>query len=50
MFNQHTDKNQSILTNIVPAYGYYDRMGNSLAESLVNFFEIISDLLARFRR
>ena len=50
MFNQHRDTDNKIVSQLVPGYGYYDRLGDSLAESLVNMFEAIFSLFASLRR
>jgi len=50
MFNQHNGKNHSNMGQLVPGYGYYDRMGDSLAEGLLNLVENIISLFAGLRR
>lgn len=35
---------------MIPGYGFYDRVGDGLAEALVNIFEVFYGLVARFRR
>ncbi len=50
MYNQTSNKNHSIISQMIPAYGFYDRMGDGLAEGLVNLLEKIFDLVASFRR
>ena len=50
MYNQTNSKNHSIMSHMIPAYGFYDRIGDGLAEVLVNIFEIFFGMIARFRR
>ena len=50
MYNQTDSKKHSIMSQMIPAYGFYDRIGDGLAESLVNLFEIFFGMIARFRR
>lgn len=49
MYNQPGSKNHSILSQMIPAYGFYDRVGDGLAEGLINLFEVFFGLVARFR-
>jgi hypothetical protein len=50
MYNQTNNSNPGIIGLVIPAYGFYDRIGNGLAEDLVNIFEKLFALLAWFRR
>ena len=50
MFNKHRDTDNNIVSQLVPGYGYYDRLGDSLAESLLNMVEAIFSLFASLRR
>jgi hypothetical protein len=50
MYSQTNGNYSGIIGQVVPAYGFYDRIGNGLAESLVNIFEKLFALLAWFRR
>jgi len=50
MFNQNSARNRSNLGQIIPGYGYYDRMGDSLAENLLNLVEAMLSLVAFLRR
>jgi len=50
MYNQTNSINSGFGGQVVPAYGFYDRIGNGLAEGLVNIFEKLFGLLAWFRR
>ena len=50
MFNQHNENPESNLGQLIPGYGYYDRLGDRLAESLLNLVETIISLLSSSRR
>jgi hypothetical protein len=50
MYNQNNSSNSGIIDQVVPAFGFYDRIGDGLAESLVNIFEKLFALLAWLRR
>jgi hypothetical protein len=50
MFNQHRADNASNISHLVPGYGYYDRLGDSLAEGLLDLIEAIASLFASMRR
>jgi hypothetical protein len=50
MYHQTGSKKHSVIGQIIPAYGFYDRMGEGLAEGLVNILEKFFGLIARFRR
>ena len=50
MYKQTDRKNFSVIDQVVPAFGFYNRIGDGLAESLVNIIEACIALVARFRR
>ena len=50
MFNRHSANNEANIGQLVPGYGFYDRLGSSLAEGLVNLVEAIFSLFASMRR
>lgn len=50
MINQHNSKNQSNMGQLIPGYAYYDRLGDSLAEALLNLIENIISLFTSLRR
>jgi len=50
MYNQTDSKNHSVMSQMIPAYGFYERVGDGLAEGLVNLVEVFLSLVARFRR
>jgi hypothetical protein len=50
MFNHNSTKNHANLVQLVPGYAFYDNLGNSLAEDLVNLFENLFALVAGLRR
>ncbi len=49
MFNQHNKTNPSSIVNFVPGFSFYEGIGDSLGEFLVDFFEAIASLIGRFR-
>jgi len=50
MFNHHNAKNSSNIGQLIPGYGYYDSLGDSLAEGLLNLVEGVLSLFASLRR
>lgn len=49
MFSQNQKAKQPAICNLVPGFAFYEGLGGSLAEYLVDFFEAIADLAGRFR-
>jgi hypothetical protein len=50
MFSHDNSKNHSNMGQLVPGYAFYDNLGNSLAEVLVNLVENLFALVAALRR
>ena len=50
MFDQRNASNNQHVTQLIPGYGYYDRLGDSLAEGLLNLVEMIFSLFDYLRR
>ena len=49
MSSQNQKANPSTIGNLVPGFAFYEGIGGSLAELLVDFFEAIADLAGKFR-
>ena len=49
MYRHKSNTKQAPICDLVPGYGFYNNMGNGLAENLVNAFDWITDFITRSR-
>ena len=49
MFSQNKEETQLPISNLVPGFSFYESIGNSLGELLVDFFDAIAALIGKFR-
>ena len=49
MYKHKSNTKQAPICDLIPGYGFYNNMGNGLAENLVNAFDWIADFIKRSR-
>ena len=49
MFDQYEKDNRSVVGNLIPGFSFYEGIGNSLGEFLVDLFEAIAGVIGKFK-
>ena len=49
MFDQNENNNRSVVSNLIPGFSFYEGIGNSLGEFLVDFFEAVAGVIGKFK-
>ena len=49
MYKEKPNTEQAMICDLIPGFGFYNNMGDGLAENLVNAFDWIADFLTRSR-
>ena len=49
MYKEKSNTDQAPICDLVPGFGFYNNMGDGLAENLVNAFDWITGFLTRSR-
>ena len=50
MYDKNSQQDHPPICNLVPGYAFYNNMGSSLAENLVDLFEAVAELSASINR
>ena len=49
MYKEKSNTEQALICDLIAGFGFYNKMGDGLAENLVNAFDWITDFLTRLR-
>jgi hypothetical protein len=50
MYKEKLKTEQAPICDLIPGFGFYNNMGDGIAENLVSTFDWITDFLTRFRK